>query len=97
MAIIVLTVVIDGPKLDADLKGSRDAQFTIISGGFFEAIGVISFAYVCHHNSLLIFGSLRTPTLDRWNRVTHISTGLSVVASLIMTVAGYSIFVSVAR
>jgi sodium-coupled neutral amino acid transporter 11 len=94
MAIIVVTVLIEGPTLPADLKGDPASHFTIIDSGFFEAVGVISFAYVCHHNSLLIYGSLATPTLDRWNTVTHISTGLSVVASLIMAVAGYSVFVS---
>lgn len=94
MCIIVVTVVFDGPSLPTDLKGDPSARFTVISPGFFEAVGVISFAYVCHHNSLLIYGSLRTPTLDRWDKVTHISTGLSVVASLIMTISGYSVFVS---
>jgi hypothetical protein len=50
---------------------------------------------VCHHNTLLIYGSLRVPTLDNWNKVTHASTGLSVIASLVMAVSGYSVFVSV--
>ena len=95
MAIIVATVLIQGPNLPLELKGDRSYQFTILQSGVFEAVGVISFAYVCHHNSLLIYGSLSTPTLDRWNTVTHISTGLSIVASLIMAVAGYSVFVSI--
>lgn len=94
MAIIVVTVVIEGPTLPADLKGDPGTGFTIIGSGFFEAVGVISFAYVCHHNSLLIYGSLKMPTIDRWNKVTHISTSLSVVASLTMAIAGYSVFVS---
>lgn len=94
MGVIVLTVMIQGPRLPSSLKGDPAYGMTLIDSGVFEAIGVISFAYVCHHNTLLIYGSLRTPTLDRWNRITHISTGLSVVASLIMAVTGYSIFVS---
>lgn len=35
----------------------------LINDGVFQAIGVISFAFVCHHNSLLIYGSLRKPTI----------------------------------
>lgn len=49
---------------------------------------------VCHHNTLLIYGSLAVPTLDNWNKVAHASTGMSVVASLIMGASGYMIFVS---
>lgn len=93
MAIIVITVIVEGPTLSLSLKGDPGTGFTILEPGFFEAIGVISFAYVCHHNSMLIYGSLRTPTLDRWNMVTHVSTGVSVIASLIMAIAGFSIFV----
>lgn len=36
---------------------------------------------------------MQTPTIDRWKKVTHISTGLSVVASLVMAISGYSVFV----
>lgn len=92
MAIIIVTVLIEGPSLPAELKGSNP-PFTLIDSGFFEAVGVISFAYVCHHNTLLIYGSLVTPTIDRWNQVTHISMGISVAASLVMGSSGYLIFV----
>lgn len=92
MAIIIVTVLVEGPTLPADLRGSSSG-FTVIDSGFFEAVGVISFAYVCHHNTLLIYGSLPTPTIDRWNQVTHISMGISVVASLVMGASGYLIFV----
>lgn len=93
MSIIIVTVLVEGPSLPAELKGT-ETPFTIIDSGFFEAVGVISFAYVCHHNTLLIYGSLVTPTIDRWNKVTHISMGISVIASLVMATSGYFIFVS---
>ena len=48
MAIIVLTVVIEGPTLSPDLRGDPAQRFTIISSGFFEAVGVIAFAYGIH-------------------------------------------------
>ena len=47
---------------------------------------------VCHHNSLLIYGSLRTPTLDRFARVTHVSTLLSLVSCMTLAVSGYLVF-----
>ena len=41
---------------------------------------------------MLIFGSLRQPTLDRFNRVTHVSMSFSVLASTTMALAGYLVF-----
>lgn len=47
---------------------------------------------VCHHNSLLIYGSLRTPTLDRFAAVTHVSTLLSLVACTTLAISAYLVF-----
>ena len=49
-------------------------------------------AFVCHHNSLLIYGSLKTPTIDRFSRVTHYSTTISMVACLVLALAGFLTF-----
>ena len=74
------------------LRGDPAARFSVIHAGVFQAMGVISFAFVCHHNSLLIYGSLRTPTLDRFARVTHISTAMSLVACCTLAISGYVVF-----
>jgi len=44
------------------------------------------------HNSLLIYGSLKRPTLDRFAKVTHYSTGVSLVMCLAMGIAGFLSF-----
>jgi hypothetical protein len=44
------------------------------------------------HNSLLIYGSLKKPTLDRFAAVTHYSTGVSLVMCLAMGIAGFLSF-----
>ena len=49
-------------------------------------------AFVCHHNSLLIYGSLKTPTMDRFATVTHYSVGVSTAACLAMGLAGFLTF-----
>lgn len=49
-------------------------------------------AFVCHHNSLLIYGSLKTPTIDRFARVTHYSTGISMLFCLLMAFGGFLTF-----
>ncbi|KAA1085617.1 hypothetical protein PGT21_012885 [Puccinia graminis f. sp. tritici] len=92
MVMIVFSVALGGPSVDPKLKGNPSARWTFIQPGIVEAIGVISFAFVCHHNSLLIYGSLRTPTLDRFAQVTHVSTALSVFACLVMSFSGFLTF-----
>lgn len=44
------------------------------------------------HNSLLIYGSLKRPTLDRFATVTHYSTAVSLCMCLAMGVAGFLSF-----
>lgn len=91
MAIIIFTVVTQSFRVPPESRGQVKGSI-IIRPGIFEAVGVISFAFVCHHNSLLIYGSLRTPTIDRFARVTHYSTGISLVACLVMAYFGYLTF-----
>ena len=97
MLIIVASVLAEGPHVDPTLKGDPSKRLTIIGPGIFQAIGVISFAFVCHHNSLLIYGSLRTPTLDRFTRVTHISTAISLVACCILAISAFWVFTDKTR
>ncbi|KAG9316352.1 amino acid transporter [Chiua virens] len=97
MLIIVTSVLIEGPHVDPDLKGDPSKRLTFVGPGIFQAIGVISFAFVCHHNSLLIYGSLRTPTLDRFTRVTHISTAISLVACSVLAISAFWVFTDKTR
>lgn len=89
MLIIVISVIIQGPHVPQELKGDPSKRLTIIGPGVFQAIGVISFAFVCHHNSLLIYGSLQKPTIDRFARVTHISTVISLVACCTLAISAF--------
>nr|XP_034986815.1 putative sodium-coupled neutral amino acid transporter 11 isoform X2 [Zootoca vivipara] len=57
-----------------------------------QAIGVMSFAFICHHNSFLIYGSLKEPTLNNWARVTHVSVSFAVFVSLLFATCGYVTF-----
>lgn len=91
MIVIIITVVTQAFRVPAESKGQLRGSL-IINDGIFEAIGVISFAFVCHHNSLLIYGSLRKPTIDRFSQVTHYSTGISLIACLVMALSGYLTF-----
>ncbi|TIA08365.1 putative amino acid transporter [Aureobasidium pullulans] len=96
MLIIVVTVITQGPRVPAEMKGPIKGSL-IINNGVFQAIGVISFAFVCHHNSLLIYGSLQKPTMDRFAKVTHYSTSISMLACLAMALSGYLNFGSLTQ
>ncbi|KAH7084712.1 transmembrane amino acid transporter protein-domain-containing protein [Paraphoma chrysanthemicola] len=91
MSVIIVTVITQAFRVPPESRGQLRGSL-IIHAGIFEAIGVISFAFVCHHNSLLIYGSLRKPTIDRFSRVTHYSTSISLVACLVMALSGYLTF-----
>jgi len=58
----------------------NDTQFSTISDLYAD------------HNSLLIYGSLKKPTLDRFTLVTHYSTGVSMLMCLAMALAGFLSF-----
>lgn len=92
MLIIIFTVITQAPLQPASHRGRIPAKNLLINDGVFQAIGVISFAFVCHHNSLLIYGSLKTPTIDRFASVTHWSTGVSMLACMGMALGGYLSF-----
>lgn len=103
-----MTVLVQGVLVPSADRGSFSTPLLTVNGGIFQAIGVISFgmhystmmvdiqltfaAFVCHHNSLLIYGSLKTPTIDNFSRVTHYSTGVSMLACLIMALGGFLTF-----
>ncbi|KAF6238194.1 hypothetical protein HO173_003828 [Letharia columbiana] len=91
MAVILITVVTQGVGVPQDLKGNLKGSL-FVGNGVLQAISVISFAFVCHHNSLLIYGSLKKPTMDRFARVTHYSTFTSMLACLTMALAGFVTF-----
>ncbi|RAL64492.1 hypothetical protein DID88_001967 [Monilinia fructigena] len=92
MMIILFTVVTQGFMVPKEDRGELTTPLLTINDGVFQAIGVISFAFVCHHNSLLIYGSLKTPTIDRFATVTHYSTSISMLACLLMALSGFLTF-----
>jgi sodium-coupled neutral amino acid transporter 11 len=51
MFVILMVVAIRGPALEPEYKGPSSDMWTFFEPGIPSAIGVISFAYVCHHNS----------------------------------------------
>lgn len=78
----------------SELVGTNDDSFTFIGGDITQSIGIIVFAYMCHHSSFLLYGSLENPTQLRWDKVTHASVGISCLIVIIFGTAGYATFKS---
>ncbi|XP_050418554.1 putative sodium-coupled neutral amino acid transporter 11 isoform X1 [Patella vulgata] len=57
-----------------------------------QAIAILAFAYMCHHNTFLIYQSLDNPTPKRWHIVTHGSIMFAAVMCVILGVIGYVSF-----
>eukprot|EP01065_Artemidia_motanka_P033427 TRINITY_DN40425_c0_g1_i1.p1 TRINITY_DN40425_c0_g1~~TRINITY_DN40425_c0_g1_i1.p1 ORF type:complete len:556 (+),score=152.79 TRINITY_DN40425_c0_g1_i1:70-1668(+) len=95
-AVVIIVVIVAATAPDASDRQkissgeSNGHAFAFFHGGSFQAFGTMSFAYVCHHSSYLVRGSMRRPAL--WNRVTHISILIATVLSLILSTTGYSYF-----
>ncbi|KAM4859077.1 putative sodium-coupled neutral amino acid transporter 11 isoform 2-T2 [Thomomys bottae] len=57
-----------------------------------QAVGVMSFAFICHHNCFLVYGSLEEPTVPKWSRIIHASICISVFICILFATCGYLTF-----
>ncbi|XP_028846823.1 putative sodium-coupled neutral amino acid transporter 11 isoform X2 [Denticeps clupeoides] len=89
--VIIVIVIVRAATLGPHIPPTENA-WGFARWNAIQAVGVMSFAFICHHNSFLIYGSLREPTLGNWTRVTHLSVGLAVLLSAVFAVAGYVTF-----
>ncbi|RKP33837.1 transmembrane amino acid transporter protein-domain-containing protein [Dimargaris cristalligena] len=97
MLVIVVAVVIEAPKAAPELRGNNIGKWAFMKPDVFQAIGVMGFAFVCHHNSFMIYSALKTPTLDRYARVIRLSTILSATVCLVLASVGYLNFTDKTR
>ncbi len=61
---------------------------------FFHSLSCLCLltAYMCHHNSFLLYSALEGASQQRWDRVTHLSVFSSFLAMLAFAVGGYVTF-----
>eukprot|EP00835_Amoeboradix_gromovi_P002043 NODE_107_length_19843_cov_0.502077.p5 type:complete len:432 gc:universal NODE_107_length_19843_cov_0.502077:8825-7530(-) len=60
--------------------------------GFFGAIGILLFAFVCHHNTFLMRASLTDPTYERFSKVINICFITALSCCMTSGIIGYYIF-----
>ncbi|XP_037644891.1 putative sodium-coupled neutral amino acid transporter 11 [Sebastes umbrosus] len=87
LIVVIVRAATFGPQILPTENAWAFAKWNAI-----QAVGVMSFAFICHHNSFLIYGSLEQPTLANWSRVTHVSVGSALIISAAFAVAGYTTF-----
>lgn len=96
-AVLIVIVLASGPseasRQDIDRSYST-ADLTSTKQGLFAGIGAMSFAFVCHHNALIVFQSLRSKDrqLAMWRRVVFAAEGLALLLSIALGVGGCIIF-----
>ncbi|XP_036228446.1 putative sodium-coupled neutral amino acid transporter 11 isoform X4 [Bactrocera oleae] len=84
----VIVKLLSGDYTVADSPESwRFANIDLI-----PATGIMVFAFMCHHNTFLVYQSMRNATLERWEKVTHISIGFALAVAALFGIAGYSTF-----
>jgi sodium-coupled neutral amino acid transporter 11 len=88
MTIIVIITVLRAPFVDKSLKSPLTNQEWTINSTIFQGISVISFALVCHHNTIYIYNSLKNATLKKFSKITHIACGISMVFCGVMAING---------
>lgn len=49
-------------------------------------------AFMCHHNTFLVYQSMRNATMERWEKVTHLSVGFAWLVAACFGIAGYCTF-----
>ncbi|XP_062517824.1 putative sodium-coupled neutral amino acid transporter 11 [Corticium candelabrum] len=88
---IVLVIIIRAGTMGPDIPVTSDG-YSIARSGFFQAVGIMAFAFVCHHNSFLIYKSIQNYSIEKFSRVTHISVFVSWCACSVLGLAGYLTF-----
>jgi amino acid permease len=92
---VVLIIMIFIASFRATKEQSEHFQLSDwddVSISLFSGIGTMSFAFVCQHNSFLVFQTLKTPTIKTWKKVANLSITFSYCLCLILGLTGFFAF-----
>ncbi|KRT82534.1 Amino acid transporter, partial [Oryctes borbonicus] len=71
---------------------SHDNAWKFANSDIVPAIGIMAFAFMCHHNTFLIYTSIQDASQKRWDIVTHASIVTSLLVACLFGIAGYATF-----
>jgi sodium-coupled neutral amino acid transporter 11 len=69
-----------------------DKALLLIDSNFFPAVGVIAFAFVCHHACFIVFNTLRDNTEARWATTIHLTLLTATSVMWVLAVAAFYTF-----
>ncbi|XP_072392712.1 putative sodium-coupled neutral amino acid transporter 11 [Diabrotica undecimpunctata] len=75
-----------------DIVPSHPDSWKFINKDIIPAIGIMAFAFMCHHNTFLIYSSIANANQKKWEIVTHASIFASLVVAIMFGIAGYTTF-----
>ncbi|XBW37326.1 hypothetical protein QEN19_002908 [Hanseniaspora menglaensis] len=94
MVFIVFSVVIRGPFLKTEYRAESFKlsfkQYGFNVKDFVKGMSIINFAMICHHNTSMIFQSLKDKS--KFNKLIHFSTIISGFVIFLIGILGYLIF-----
>ncbi|XP_051022541.1 putative sodium-coupled neutral amino acid transporter 11 [Acomys russatus] len=87
LGIVMTRAVSLGPNIP-----KTDDAWVFAKPNAIQAVGVMSFAFICHHNCFLVYGSLKEPTIAKWCWIIHTSILVSVLICVVFATCGYLTF-----
>uniref|UniRef100_A0A146LLI3 Putative sodium-coupled neutral amino acid transporter 11 n=3 Tax=Lygus hesperus TaxID=30085 RepID=A0A146LLI3_LYGHE len=76
---------------------STRESWAVYNWGVVPAIGIMAFAFMCHHNVFLLYGSIENPDQSKWDKVTHYSVFVSFMIACLFGVTGYATFTGMSQ
>ncbi|XP_053568786.1 putative sodium-coupled neutral amino acid transporter 11 [Bombina bombina] len=89
--IVLIIIIIRASSLTSIIPQTEDA-WVFAKPNTIQAVGVMSFVFMCHHACFLIYGSLEEATVSNWSCISHVSMLLSLFISVNYSVFGYVTF-----
>ncbi|XP_018409739.1 PREDICTED: putative sodium-coupled neutral amino acid transporter 11 [Nanorana parkeri] len=89
--VVLLIIIIRASSMTVVIPYTEDA-WAFANWNVVQAVGVMSFVFMCHHACFLIHGSLENATISSWSRITHVSMIMSLIISLQYAIFGYITF-----
>nr|CAI5847889.1 unnamed protein product [Callosobruchus analis] len=91
IAFILFSILLKTGSM-ADIVPDHPHSWRFINKDIVPAIGIMAFAFMCHHNTFLIYSSIAEANQMKWEIVTHFSIMTSLMVAILFGVAGYGTF-----
>ena len=65
--------------------------------GASDTLGMVSAAYMCHHNSFLLYDAMENASLNKWKMMTHMAVTTAFLIFVTFGISGYATFASVTQ